>query len=40
MSDDEISEVMLHAMVYCGVPRAVEGFRVAAETLRALGHDV
>jgi 4-carboxymuconolactone decarboxylase len=29
----EISEVMLHAMIYCGVPRAVEGFRCAAETL-------
>lgn len=35
----EISEVMLHAMVYCGVPRAVEGFRVAAETLREMGYE-
>ncbi len=34
----EISEVMLHAMIYCGVPRAVEGIRVAAETLREMGY--
>ncbi len=33
----EIREVMLHAMIYCGVPRAVEGFRVAADTLREMG---
>jgi 4-carboxymuconolactone decarboxylase len=25
--------VMLHAMIYCGVPRAVEGFRCAADVL-------
>lgn len=40
VTPEEIQEVMLHAMVYCGVPRAVEGFRVAAETLRELGYDV
>lgn len=33
----EIREVMLHSMIYCGVPRAVEGFRVAADTLREMG---
>jgi 4-carboxymuconolactone decarboxylase len=33
VSREEISEVMLHAMIYCGVPRAVEGFRCAAEVL-------
>lgn len=38
-SPEEISEVMLHAMIYCGVPKAVEGFRVAAETLREMGYD-
>lgn len=36
---DEIREVLLQAMIYCGVPRAVEGFRVAAETLREMGYD-
>jgi 4-carboxymuconolactone decarboxylase len=39
VTPEEISEVMLHAMIYCGVPRAVEGFRVAAETLRELGYE-
>jgi 4-carboxymuconolactone decarboxylase len=33
----QIREVMLHSMIYCGVPRAVEGFRVAADTLREMG---
>jgi 4-carboxymuconolactone decarboxylase len=33
VSRDELREVMLHAMIYCGVPRAVEGFRCAAEVL-------
>ena len=37
VTPDEIREVMLHAMIYCGVPRAVEGFRVAADTLREMG---
>ena len=37
VTPEEIREVMLHAMVYCGVPRAVEGFRVAADTLREMG---
>ena len=34
---DEIREVMLHSMIYCGVPRAGEGFRIAADTLREMG---
>src|SRR5262245_41320855 len=29
VSKDEIQEVLLHAMVYSGVPRGVEAFRVA-----------
>jgi 4-carboxymuconolactone decarboxylase len=33
VSRDELRDVMLHAMIYCGVPRAVEGFRCAAEVL-------
>lgn len=37
VTPEEIREVMLHAMIYCGVPRAVEGFRVAADTLRDMG---
>lgn len=37
VTPDQIREVMLHSMIYCGVPRAVEGFRVAADTLREMG---
>jgi 4-carboxymuconolactone decarboxylase len=33
VSREEIQEVLLHAMIYCGVPKAVEGFRCAAEVL-------
>lgn len=29
----ELQEVLLHAAVYCGVPTAVEAFRVAAEVV-------
>ena len=29
----ELQEVLLHAAVYCGVPAAVEAFRVAAEVV-------
>ncbi len=36
----QIREVMLHSMIYCGVPRAVEGFQVARETLQEMGYDV
>jgi 4-carboxymuconolactone decarboxylase len=34
---EEIQEVLLHAMVYSGIPRGVEGFRSAAEVLKELG---
>jgi 4-carboxymuconolactone decarboxylase len=33
LSPDEIKEVLLQVMVYCGVPAAVEGFRVAREVV-------
>ena len=33
LSNDEISEVLLQAAVYCGVPAANTAFRVAAEVL-------
>jgi 4-carboxymuconolactone decarboxylase len=35
VTKEELQEVMLHSMIYCGVPRAVEGFRIAAEVLAA-----
>lgn len=32
---DELREIMLQAAVYCGLPAAVDAFRVAEEVLRA-----
>jgi 4-carboxymuconolactone decarboxylase len=37
VTKEEIQEVLLHAMVYSGIPRGVEGFRSAAETLKDMG---
>jgi 4-carboxymuconolactone decarboxylase len=36
----EIREVLLHAMVYCGVPLGVDAIRNAAATLAELGVDL
>jgi 4-carboxymuconolactone decarboxylase len=36
----EIREVLLHSMVYCGVPLGVNAFRNAAESLAELGIDL
>jgi 4-carboxymuconolactone decarboxylase len=35
VTQDEIREVLLHTMVYSGVPAGVEAFRVASEVLGA-----
>ena len=35
VTKEEIREVLLHAMVYSGVPAGVEAFRVASEVLGA-----
>ena len=37
LTKEEIAEVLLHSMVYCGVPRGSEGFRSADEMLREMG---
>jgi 4-carboxymuconolactone decarboxylase len=37
VTQEEIQEVLLHAMVYSGIPRGVEGFRSAEEVLREMG---
>jgi 4-carboxymuconolactone decarboxylase len=34
VSREEIQEVLLHTTVYCGVPAALESFRIAAEVLK------
>jgi 4-carboxymuconolactone decarboxylase len=36
----EIREVLLHAMVYCGVPLGVDAIRNAAEVLAGMGIDL
>lgn len=37
---DQIREVLLHTMVYVGVPRAVDAFNVARDTLLEMGYEV
>jgi len=36
-SKDEIREVLLHSMIYCGVPAGVDSFNHAAEVLKEMG---
>ncbi len=33
-TEQEIQEVLLQAMIYCGVPAGVESFRVASEVIK------
>jgi 4-carboxymuconolactone decarboxylase len=37
LSKDEIREVFLQTAIYCGVPAAVDSFRVAREAFKELG---
>ena len=37
LTKDEIKEVFLQVAIYCGVPAAIDGFRVAKETFKELG---
>lgn len=37
LSKDEIREVLLQTAIYCGVPAAIDSFRVAKETLKEMG---
>ena len=34
---EEVREVLMHAIIYCGVPRVVGAFRAAVEALKELG---
>ncbi|MEB2317522.1 MAG: 4-carboxymuconolactone decarboxylase [Pseudomonadota bacterium] len=36
LTKDEIKEVLLQVAIYCGVPAAIDGFRVAKETFKEL----
>jgi len=37
VTKDEIKEVFLHVAIYCGVPAAVDSFRLAKEVFEELG---
>jgi 4-carboxymuconolactone decarboxylase len=39
LSKDEIREVLLHSMIYCGVPAGVDSFTHAADVLKDMGLD-
>lgn len=37
LTKDEIREVFLQVAIYCGVPAAIDSFRVARETFKEMG---
>ena len=37
LTKDEIGEVLLQAMIYCGVPAAIDSFRIAREVFTEMG---
>jgi 4-carboxymuconolactone decarboxylase len=37
LTKDDILEVLIHSMIYCGVPAAFEGARLAKEVFKELG---
>ena len=37
LTKDQIMEVLLQVAIYCGVPAAVDSFRIARETFKELG---
>ena len=36
MTSDEIKEVLMQTAIYCGVPAALESFRIAEKTIREI----
>ena len=36
VTKDEIKEVLLQAMIYCGVPAAIDSFRIAKEVFKEM----
>ena len=40
LSREEIREVIMHAAVYCGVPAANHGFKLAQEVFRAIDTEI
>lgn len=39
VTPEEISEVLLQVAIYCGIPAAIDGFRIAREVLKERGDD-
>lgn len=37
VTEEEIRELLMHSIIFCGVPKAVDGFRSASEALTELG---
>lgn len=37
VSKEEIREILVHSIIYCGLPRAVDAFGSAGEVLKELG---
>ena len=37
VSKDEIREILIHSVVYCGFPAVVEAYRACTESLKELG---
>jgi 4-carboxymuconolactone decarboxylase len=40
VTEHEMQEVLLQAMIYCGAPAALESFRVAEAVLQEMSHEV
>jgi 4-carboxymuconolactone decarboxylase len=39
VTKDEIRELLMHSIIYCGIPRAVGAFRAAVEVLKEMGQE-
>jgi 4-carboxymuconolactone decarboxylase len=39
VTEEQIQAALIQAMIYCGVPAGMEGFRTAAKALREQRHD-
>ena len=39
VAKEEIRELLMHSIIYCGIPRAVGAFRAAADVLKEMGQE-
>lgn len=40
VTPEEMQEILLQVGIYCGVPAALEGFKIATEVLQEMGIDI